>query len=111
VSCRVGAIDAAAEGKFVGMGSDRAKAAARALLSGASSMLEALLEDVKLVAGDGRIAATSAVSSLASRAVDSAIRTGIDRAVEAVARSFNRETRERRATGKALMRAAKEMGK
>jgi len=103
------AIDAAADGKFAGAGSDRAAAVARALISGSGGMLVALLEDVKRVAGDGRIVATSAVTGLATRAVDGAVRAGIDKLVEAASVALNKGKREQRATGKALMRAAKEM--
>jgi len=102
---------AAADGKFVGMGDDRARAVARALLSGAGGMLGALLEDVKRVAGDGRIAATSAVAGLATRAVERGIRVGMDKLAEAVVGSFDKEKRARKIAGRAIMKAAKEMGR
>lgn len=105
------AADVSASGKFAGVGSDRAEAAARALLSGAGGMLEALLEDVKHVAGDGRGFATAAVGSFASRAVDGAIRTGMDKLFEAISVSLDKGKREQRAAGRKLMDVAKRMGR
>ena len=105
------AADTAATGKFAGAGSDRAQAAARALLSGAAGMLEALFEDVKVVAGDGRAAATGAVAGFASRAIEGAVRTGIDKLVEAVTASLDKDKRARRSAGRAVTDAAKRMGR
>lgn len=105
------AADTTASGKFTGAGSDRAEAAARALLSGAAGMLEAFFEDVKTVAGDGRVLATGAVAGLASRAVDRGIRVGMDKLVEAVTATLSKDRREKRATGKAFMDAAKMLGR
>lgn len=109
------AFDVAAEGKFVGAGSDRAEAAARAILSGAAGMLEALAGDVKQVAGDHGSVAVNMVAGLASRtvgsAVDGAIRTGVDKLVGAVADALDKGKREKRAAGKAFMDAAKRMGR
>ena len=105
------AADVSASGKFAGAGSDRAEAAARALLSGAGGMLEALLGDVKHIAGDGRDFATAAVGGFASRVVDDAIHTGVGKLFEAISVSLDKERREKRKTGRALMDAAKRMGR
>ena len=105
------AADTAACGKFAGAGSNRAEAAARAMLSGAGGMLEALFEDVKHVAGDGRNVATAMAGGFASRAVDGAIRTGMDKLFEAVAVSLNKDRREKRKAASAFMDAAKRMGR
>lgn len=105
------AADAAAAGKFAGAGSDRAEAAARALLSGAAGVLEALLGDVKTVAGDGRDAATGLVAAFASRAVEGAVRTGIEKVADAVAGHFDKGRRERQKVGRAFMDAAKRVGR
>ena len=105
------AADSAAAGKFVGVGSDKVEAAARALLSGTGGMLEALFEDVKRAAGDGRSIATAAVASTASRVVEGAIRVGMNKAAEAIASHFDEGARERRKVAKAFMDAAKEMGR
>lgn len=105
------AFDVAAEGKFVGVGSSRSEAAARAVLSGAGGMLDALLEDVKTAAGDGRDVATQMVTGLASRAVENGIRFGMGKLVEAATVAFDKDKREKRATGKAFMDAARRIGR
>ncbi len=105
------AADTAAHGKFVGMGSDKAEAAAKALLGGGAGMLEALLEDVKTVAGDGRSAATGAIAGLASRAVEQGIRTGMNKLGEAISTALDKDKRDRRKAGKAIMDAAKGAGR
>ncbi|MDE3097324.1 MAG: hypothetical protein KGK07_15155 [Chloroflexota bacterium] len=104
------AADVAAEGKFVGAGSDRAEAAARAILGGAAGMLEALLEDVKTAAGDGGSVATQMITGIASRAVENGIRIGMSKLVGAVTASLDKDKREKRKTGRAIMAAAKKMG-
>ena len=105
------AADVAADGKFVGVGSDKVEAAARALLSGTGGMIEALLEDVKAAAGGGGSVATQMVAGFASRAVENGIRTGMVKLVEAIAVSLDKDKRARRETGKAFMDAAKGMGR
>lgn len=105
------AADAAADGKFAGMGSNRAEAAARALLSGAGGMLEALYSDVRLVAGEKGTFAAGAVAGLASRFAEGAVRYGIGKAVEAVKGTLDKDKRAYRAAGKAFKDLAKEIGK
>ena len=101
------AADTSAQGKFVGAGSDRAEAAARAILNGGAHMLEALLGDVKQVAGDHGSLAANAVASFASRAVEHGVQVGIGKAVDFVKTALDKDKRAKRAAGKALMDFAK----
>lgn len=105
------AADTAAQGKFAGAGSDKAQAVAHAILNGSAHMIEALLGDVKVVAGDGRSLATTAVANFASRAVEQGIRTGMNKLGEAISAALDKDRRDKRKAGRAFMDAAKGMGR